>query len=190
MDSTNLDDFAATGIEQYLNLSDCFAHAVQTTLISTSTASLKNFNVPTSVRSASPSETIASPTSTPKPTTSNETPRRGNTVAIALGTVSGVLITALSVTGVFVYRWRRKRMQKASTQLVASVTDDTDGDLNHVLSLKPELHGEQSRHEMAADQSRFEMGERSDKEEDCHTTHAETRRQELNGVEPSSELSA
>lgn len=68
--------------------------------------------------------------------------------------------------------------------------DDTDGDLNHTFSLKPELHGEQSRHEMAADQSRFEMSGRSNKgRESSYQIHG-NERQELNGIEPSSELSA
>ena len=64
-----------------------------------------------------------------------------------------------------------------------------DGQHTPVTMLKPELHAEQSRHEMPAEPERFEMSGELDNDEERRKSPDESKIQELRGVEPSGELS-
>ena len=65
-----------------------------------------------------------------------------------------------------------------------------EGDGAPIFMLKPELHAEQSRHEMLAEQSRLEMSGECEQEEDQGRPGSRSTVQESRGTEPSNGLSA
>ena len=185
---TDLDNFAATQIEHLLGYSDCFANAV---LVTPAPASKRSSSSSGSGQPSSTSEPLPSRALLPAAATSGFTPspassRLQRPAVIALATVIPIAIALLLLFGVLFYRRRRLRMGQTTTQ---PTSPTKDGEYTPVTMLKPELHAEQSRHEMLAEPERFEMSGTSDNDEDQRKSAGESKIQELKGVEPSGELS-
>lgn len=182
LSGTDLDNFAATQIEHLLGYSDCFANAVLVTPVpvsergssSSGSDSLSSIIVP------SPSSTLLSAATTSAVTPSPSSSRLQRPAVIALATIIPVAIGLFLLAGVLFYRRRRLRLGQTSTHFTSAMKDG---------ELKPELHAEQSRHEMPTKTSRFEMSGESDDNDDRRKSPGKSEVQELRGVEPSGELS-
>ena len=186
LSGTDLDNFAATQIEHLLGFSDCFANAVLATPISERSSRSIGSELPSSTSEPLPSRTSQSAATILGFTPSPSSPRLQRPAVIALSTMIPIATALLLLSGVLFYRRRRLRFEQTSSPSTSAMKN---GEYTPVTMLKPELHVEQSRHELPAEPSRFEISGKSENVEDRHRSPSECTIQELRDVEPSGELS-
>ena len=136
------------------------------------------------------SGTIALPSPTLEATADRTILKPGRPTVIALATILPVVTVFLLISGVLIYRRRKVRAAHSVAQSSGPAGDNANGASRLVSPLKPELHAEQSRYELGEEQSRFEMSEEGDQNAHRPGARGSSTRQELRGIEPSSELSS
>ena len=104
----------------------------------------------------------------------------------AIGTTVPLGITALLVLALFL--WQRKKKQRAKNILGQTVREETTEDNPPFLQTKPELQGEDSRHEMPAEDRVFELDGGNIRheimtEEQNRRMNVQVQKQELRGEE-------
>ena len=110
----------------------------------------------------------------------------------AIGTAIPVGGTALLVLALFLF-WQKTKRQRAKRILGQTVQEERTEDNPAFLQTKPELQGEDSRHEMLAEHLRFELDEGNTRhemmtEEQSGRPNLQVQQQELRGEEFAHEL--
>lgn len=105
----------------------------------------------------------------------------------AIGTAIPVGGTALLVLALFLF-WQKTKRQRAKRILGQTVQEERTEDNPAFLQTKPELQGEDSRHEMLAEDLRFELDEGNTRhemmtEEQSGRPNLQVQHQELRGEE-------
>ena len=148
----------------------------------------------------SPSISFSSPdpstsTSIASTVTSSATTDRVNGLSmgqkIAIKTFSYVGATALLVLALLL--WQRTKKQRAKRILRQTVQEERTDDNPPFLQPKPELQGEDSRHEMLAEDRRFELDEGNTRyeimtEEQSRRLNVQVQQHELRGEEAALEI--